>query len=111
MECPNSTWKLNFIAHHLDAIKQQRAESWPGLPTDMPPLNDEDVEAATHKGLIIPRTTRRTAMRSPEAAKWRTAEWTRLTKYQNQGMFGDPCERPNDPNAHSSIHMDMHTQN
>jgi hypothetical protein len=24
--------QLNVIAHHLDAIKQQQAESWPGLP-------------------------------------------------------------------------------
>jgi hypothetical protein len=65
----------------------------------MPPLDDEDIDAATHKGLAIPRMTRRTVMRSPEAAKWRTTEWTQLTKYQNQSMFGDPCERPNDPNA------------
>jgi hypothetical protein len=66
--------QLNVIAHHLDAIKQQREESWPGLPTDMPPLDDEDIDAATHKGLAIPRMTCRTVMRSPEAAKWRTTE-------------------------------------
>jgi hypothetical protein len=91
--------QLNVIAHHLDAIKQERTESWPGLPTDMPPLDDEDIDAAIHKGLAIPRMTRRTVMRGPDAAKWRKTEWTQLTKYQNQGMFGDPCERPNDSNA------------
>jgi hypothetical protein len=91
--------QLNVIAHHLDAIRQERTQSWPGLPTDMPPLEDEDIEAAISKGLAIPRMTRRTVMSSPEAPKWRKTEWTQLSKYQNQGMFGDPCERPNDPNA------------
>jgi hypothetical protein len=37
--------------------------------------------------------------RGAEAAKWRKTEWTQLSKYQNQGMFGEPCERPDDPNA------------
>ena len=91
--------QLNVIAHHLDAIKQQRVESWPGLPTDMPPLEDEDIDAAISKGLAIPRMTRRTAMRTPEAPRWRTTEWTQLSKHQNQGVFGDPCPRPDDPNA------------
>jgi hypothetical protein len=91
--------QLNVIAHHLDAIKNKRTESWPGLPTDMPPLEDEDIAAAIHKGLAIPRMTRRTVLKTPEAEKWKTSEWTQLSKYQNQGMFGEPCERPNDPNA------------
>jgi hypothetical protein len=46
--------QLNVIAHHLDAIKQDRADSWEGLPTDMPPLHEEDIEAAIHKGLAMP---------------------------------------------------------
>jgi hypothetical protein len=92
--------QLNVIAHHLDAIKHNRKESWTGLPsTNMPPFEEEDIIAAIHKGLALPGLTRRTVLRSPEAAKWCTSEWTQLTKYQNQGMFGDPCERPNDPNA------------
>jgi hypothetical protein len=91
--------QLNVIAHHLDTIKQNRTTSWPGSPTDMPPLDEDDIVAAISKGLAIPRMTRRTVMNSPEAAKWRTTEWTQLTKYQNQGMFGDPCERPDDPTA------------
>jgi hypothetical protein len=91
--------QLNVIAHHLDAIKQHRTESWPGLPTDMPPLDNEDIEAAISKGLAIPCMTCLTIMHSPEAAKWRKTEWSQLKKYQNQGMFGDPCTRPDDPNA------------
>jgi hypothetical protein len=38
-------------------------------------------------------------MQSPEAAKWRKTEWTQLFKYLNQGMCGDPCLPPDDPNA------------
>jgi hypothetical protein len=38
-------------------------------------------------------------MKSPEAARWKTSEWTQLSKYQNQGVFGNPCPRPQDPNA------------
>jgi hypothetical protein len=91
--------QLNVIAHHLDAIKQDRTESWTGLPTDMPPLDEEDIAAAINKGMAIPRMTRRTVMKTPEAEKWRKSEWTQLSKYQNQGMFGEPCRRPNDPNA------------
>ena len=44
-------------APHLDAIKQQCAESWPGPPTDMSPLDDEDIEAATSEGCSVPRVT------------------------------------------------------
>jgi hypothetical protein len=91
--------QLNVIAHHLDAIKHNRAESWPGLPTNMPPYDEDDITAAIYKGLAIPRMTRRTVMNSPEAEKWQATEWTQLSKYQNQGMFGDPCTRPDDPNA------------
>jgi hypothetical protein len=49
--------QLNVIAHHLDAIKHNRKDSWPGLPTDMPPLEEEDIIAAIHKGLALPRLT------------------------------------------------------
>jgi hypothetical protein len=85
--------QLNVIAHHLDAIKQHRAKSWPRPPTDMPPLEDEDIDTAMCEGLAIPpMTARRTVMRSPEAAQWRNTEWTQLSKHQNQGLFGDPCE-------------------
>jgi hypothetical protein len=65
----------------------------------MPPLHDDDMTAAIYKGLAIPRISCRTVLWSPGAEKWRTLEWTQLTKYQNQGMCGDPCARPNDPNA------------
>jgi hypothetical protein len=88
---------VNVIAHHLDAIKQQCIESWPGLPTDMPPLDEDGIVAAIHKGLAIPRMTRHTVLCSPEATKWKTSEWTQLSKYQN--LFGAPCPRPNGPNA------------
>ena len=91
--------QLNVIAHHLDAIKQDRTTSWPGLPTDMPPLDEDDIIAAIFKGFAIPRMTRRTVMSGPDAAKWRKTEWTQLSKYLNQGMFGEPCSRPTDPNA------------
>jgi hypothetical protein len=92
-------YQINVIAHHLDAIKQDRADSWEGLPTDMPPIHEEDIDAAIYKGLAIPHLTRRTVLKSPEAARWKTSEWTQLSKYQNQGMFGEPCLRPQDPNA------------
>jgi len=65
----------------------------------MPPLDEEDIIAAIFKGFAIPRMTRRTVMSGPDAAKWRKTEWTQLSKYLNQGMFGEPCSRPTDPNA------------
>jgi hypothetical protein len=46
--------QLNVIAHHLDAIKTKQTKSWPGLPTDMPPFDEDDIAAAIHKGLAIP---------------------------------------------------------
>jgi hypothetical protein len=91
--------QLKVIAHHLDTIKHDCIKSWPGMPTDVPPLTDDNITAAMYKGFAIPRMTRRTVMRSPEAGKWRRKEWTQLSKYLNQGMFGDPCLQPDDPNA------------
>jgi hypothetical protein len=91
--------QLSVIAQHLDAIKQNRTESWPGNTIDMPLLDDENIEAAIYKGLAISRMTRQTVMQSPDTSKWLTTEWTQLSKYLNQGMFGDPCARPDDPNA------------
>jgi hypothetical protein len=66
--------QLNVVAHHLDAIKQQGTESWPGPSTDMPALDEDDVAAATCKGLAMPRMTRPTVMKNPEAANWRKTE-------------------------------------
>lgn len=78
--------------HHLNAIRQRRTKSWPGLPTDMPPLDDNNVQAATFKaGLATPRMTRCTVMRSLEAANWHKIEWTQVSKCLNQGMLGNPC--------------------
>jgi hypothetical protein len=66
----------------------------------MPPLDEDDITAAIYKGLAVPRlTTSRKVMQSPKAESWKKSEWTQLSKYQNQGMFGDPCECPTDPNA------------
>ena len=61
--------QLNIIAYHLSAIKQKRKASWTGLPIDMPPFDKEEIVAAIHKGLAIPRMTRRTCLRAPEALK------------------------------------------
>ena len=66
--------QLSVIAHNLDAIKQQFKASFTGLPTDMPPFDEEDIVAAIHKGLAIPRMMRRTILRAPQAAKWKTSE-------------------------------------
>ena len=87
--------QLNVITHHLDAIKQKHIESWKGLPTDMPPFDEESIVAAIHtKKLAIPRMTRRTVLRTPQAAKWKQSEWTQLSsKHLNQSMFGEPCPR------------------
>jgi hypothetical protein len=91
--------QLNVIPRHLDAIKQEPTASWPGPPTDVPPLEEEDTTAATFKGFATPHLTCETVMNGPDAAKWRKTEWTQLSKCQLQGTFGEPCFRPNDPMA------------
>ena len=59
--CCYTCWtsQLNIITHHLDTIKQKGTESWRGVPTDMPPYDEEDTAAVIHKGLAIPRMMRR----------------------------------------------------
>jgi hypothetical protein len=68
--------QLCVIAHHLNAICHHCTEGWPGLLTNVPPPDDDNIQAAISKGLATPRMTRRTVVRSPEAVKWRKTEWT-----------------------------------
>jgi hypothetical protein len=84
--------QLNVITHHLNAINND-GTTW-NDPVKWPPLDNENIIAAIHKGLALPKLTRRRLLDTPEWPKFKDSEWVQLNKYNRQGMFGEPCPRP-----------------
>jgi hypothetical protein len=86
--------QLNVITHHLNAINND-GTTW-NDPIKWPPLDNENIIAAIHKGLALPKLSRRRLLDTPEWPKFKDSEWVQLNKYNKQGMFGEPCPRPLD---------------
>ena len=86
--------QLNVITHHLNAINND-GTTW-NDPIKWPPLDTDNIIAAIHKGLALPKLTRRRLIDTPEWPKFKDSEWTQLNKYNKQGMFGEPCPRSRD---------------
>ena len=84
--------QLNVIAHHLHAIKT--GETIWNDPLTWPPITDEALHLAIHKGLALPKLTRKKAQQLTEWPKFQDSEWSQLNKYEKQGMFGSPCPCP-----------------
>ena len=86
--------QLNVVAHHLNAIENNLEHSW-DPETAWPPIRDEDIQSVIHKGLALPKLTRkRLKAESEDWPQFLESEWVQLDKYHNQGMFGDPVPRP-----------------
>jgi hypothetical protein len=86
--------QLNVITHHLNAINSD-GSTW-NDPIQWPPLDNTNIIAAVHKGLALPKLSRRRLLDTPAWPKFKESEWTQLNKYNKQGMFGEPCPRPLD---------------
>ena len=84
--------QLNVIAHHLHAI--QTGETIWDDPLTWPPISDEAIEFAVHKGLALPKLSRKKAKTLTEWPKFQESEWSQLNKYAKQGMFDTPCPPP-----------------
>ncbi len=85
--------QLNVIAHHLNAIRNEDDTSWDD-PTQWPPITDDMILAAVHKGIALPKLTRKRLIHTPDWPQFKGSEWVQLNKYHKQGMFGEPCPRP-----------------
>jgi hypothetical protein len=97
--------QLNVIAHHLHAIRTgedqwNQKENIKRTGDDdayaWPPISAEAVEEAVIKGLAIPKLSRRKLKDTDSWPRWRQQEWSQLTKYDKQSMFGEPIPRPLD---------------
>jgi hypothetical protein len=88
--------QLNVIAHHLNAIRHDEDNSWDD-PTQWPPITDDMILAAVRKGIALPKLTRKRLLHTPDWPQFKGSEWVQLNKYHKQGMFGEPCPRPTDP--------------
>jgi hypothetical protein len=55
--------QLNVITHHLNAINQD-GSAWKD-PTKWPPLDTNNIIAAVHKGLALPKLSRRRLLDTP----------------------------------------------
>lgn len=84
--------QLNVIAHHLHAIRT--GETIWNDPLSWPPIDDDTLHIAIRKGLALPKLSRRKAKTLQEWPEFLKSEWSQLSKYQKQGMFGKPCPRP-----------------
>ena len=84
--------QLNVIAHHLHAINT--GETLWHDPLEWPEVSDEAIALAISKGIALPKLTRRKAQTMQEWPKFRESEWSQLSKYDKQGMFGTPIPRP-----------------
>ena len=89
--------QLNVVHHHLRAINTGHT-TWKD-PLEWPPISVPDVLHAIHKGLAIPKLTRRKVKQQPDWQKFLESEWVQLNKYYRQGMFAEPQPRPKDPNT------------
>jgi hypothetical protein len=89
--------QLNVIAHHLHHITMGE-DLWIDK-TNWIPIDDASITLAIMKGRAFPKITRRKAMQSASCPKFRSSEWTQLSKYDKQTMFGQPCPRLPDPNT------------
>ena len=59
----------------------------------------EAIEEAVIKGFSIPKLSRKKLKDTESWPKWREQEWSQLTKYDKQDMFGTPRPRPRDPDT------------
>jgi hypothetical protein len=64
-----------------------------------PSFTNDQLQAAVIFGIATARLTRRKVMATKESDKWQQSEFTQLNKYASQGMFGQPCPRPTDPDT------------
>ena len=66
--------QLNVITHHLNAINND-GSTW-NDPIKWPPLDNDNIIAAVHKGLALPKLSRRRLLDTPEWPKFKDSEWT-----------------------------------
>jgi len=73
--------QLNVVAHHLSAIEQETPHSWDSSQL-WPPIRDEDIPSIIHKGLALPKLTRRKLQQdSTDWPKFQESEWTQLAPH------------------------------
>ena len=66
--------QLNVITHHLSAINND-GTTW-NDPIKWPPLDRDNIIAAIHKGLALPKLTRKRLIDTPDWPQFRDSEWT-----------------------------------
>lgn len=84
--------QLNVIAHHLHAIETGE-DLWKDK-TRWPDITDEMLDSCIQKGIAVPKLTRRKLKLQEDWLDFQRSEWSQLDKYEKQGMFGEPCTRP-----------------
>ena len=68
-------------------------------PSQWPPITEDMIPAAVRKGIALPKLTRKRLIDTPDWPQFKGSEWVQLNKYHKQGMFGEPCPRPTDPDT------------
>jgi hypothetical protein len=63
---------------------------------EWPPISSESIALAIFKGLAILKLTHHKLQQSLIWDTFQKSEWEQLNAYHRQGMFREPCEKPED---------------